>query len=191
MSDLVFSEGKNDVILLEELHESEDMGPRYDKYVFEDTEVSQTKWLRQQTADDRFDYLYKSEGGDGELIKKFKSHSLVFTKFSMRVLIDLDGGSFQDRIEEFNNKLSEDYGNKVRVDVESRHSNSDLIIAESTLRIEGDENRNLPILAFHESLEDVAGIFDGDSVETRRTKIQRYISNNPSIVSDISDCIYR
>lgn len=190
MKNVVFSEGKNDVFLLTEIHDRIGIDAEYDYYLTEDASIGQTKWLRQHHADARFKYLYKSEEGDGNLIKQFKSHSLMFSKFSLCILVDLDDDPFSNFVDELNSKLYEDYGNKVQVEVNSRDTHNELYIADTTLKIERTEDRNLPIIAFFSSLEEVIGISSGDDRATKERKISNYLDENDDIVSAIEPVIF-
>lgn len=190
MTKVVFSEGKHDVYFLKEIHNRAVRNNKYNIYLANETEDSQTKWLRQNKVDPRFDFLYKSEGGTGNVIKQIRSHSLMFTEFSLYILVDLDDGPFSDFLEEMNGKMREQYGNKVQIITNSRSSNQDMLLVNSTLQISGSENRDLPILAFDNCLEDVTGIVYGEDRSAKITKIQRYLDSNPSIQQDIASMIY-
>ncbi|WP_154660563.1 hypothetical protein [Halopiger goleimassiliensis] len=190
MKKVVFSEGKHDVYLLELAHKKKDIGDNYDKYLTEEAKDDQTKRLRQHLADDQFEVLYKSEEGYGNLIKKFRSHSLMFTSFSLYILIDLDGDSLSGFFDDLNRSLTEEYQNKVEVVPGDNISNQDMVISDAVLKIEGSDNRSLPVMAFYESLEDVTTIQYSDDRSEKIRKIYRYMDNNPDICDDIISTIY-
>ena len=188
---VVFSEGKNDVYFLKNIHTRVESVENYDIYLAEEADVGQTKWLRHQYAGDQFEYLYKSEEGVSNLIKQFRSHSLMFTEFSLYILVDLDGGPLGEFLGDLNGKLTESYGNKVNVVKNSHTSNSDMYIVDATLEIRGGSNRNLPIMAFYEDLEEVTGINKGEDRKVKAQKISKYIDNNTGIVKDICSIIHQ
>ncbi|WP_124190623.1 hypothetical protein [Natrarchaeobius oligotrophus] len=167
-----------------------DIESNYDKYLTEEAAYNQTRRLREHLADDRFETLYKSEEGYGNLIKKFRSHSLMFTSFSLYILVDLDGKSISSFFSKLNNSLTEQYGNKVKVDPRNQISNQDIVICDSKLEIAGTDNRDLPVIAFYDSLEDVTGINYSDSKSTKIQKISEYIDNNPNIHKEIINTIH-
>jgi len=190
MKKVVFSEGKNDVTFLTKIHENLDIELDYNCYIAEDFEVSQTTWLRQHKVDNRFDYLYKSEEGLGNLIKQFRAHSLLFDDMYLCLLVDLDGRSFTSLLEKINGKLNEDYGNKVRVSTDDRERLQDLCIVDATLEVTMSENNDLPIIAFYENLESAASINRGDDRHVKTQKIDRYLEQNPDVIDSIESSFY-
>jgi hypothetical protein len=189
---MVMSEGKNDVYLLLEIHDRKSMGDQYDSYLAEEATQSQTEWLRKQYVDGRFNYLYKSEGGVSKVIKQFKSHSLLFSDFDICLLVDLDGDGISDFFEEMNDKLTEDYGNRVSISEKSgqRESNQYMYLTESRLEVTTASNQDVPVIAFYDDLEEVTGIKDSDSRSKKHARISRFLDYNSFVVDDIADIIY-
>ncbi|MDQ2072712.1 hypothetical protein RBH20_09210 [Haloarcula sp. H-GB4] len=190
MKKVVFSEGKNDVEFLRLVHKIERIPDSYDIFLTEEDDESQTKRLRQYLVDDRFDIMYKSEGGVTRLIKKFKSHSLMFENFSLYLLVDLDGNGFSDFFTDLNDALTEDYGGKVQVSKSGQTTNTDMIICNCDIEINNSQNRPLPIMAFHNSLEAATGLKYSEPRSTKIRKMKAYLENNPTILTDIVSTIH-
>lgn len=189
MKKVVLSEGKNDVYFLSEVHDRSNSGDEYSVYISEVEEEDQTKRLRQYRIDSRFNFYYKSEGGRSKVIKKLRSHSLMFTEFQLYLLVDLDCSTINDFLELANGKLKEDYGNKVKITQDGQKRFNDIVIIDSTLQMQTIGNRSIPIVAFYDDLEAAVGINSSDNKEKKLQKIRSYLNDNPKLEEEISNII--
>lgn len=190
MNKVILSEGKHDVYFLSEIHDRRNNDRNYTIYLTEEATDSQTKRLRQYLVDERYQYFYKSEEGDGNLIKKLRSHSLMFKECSIYILIDLDGDPISSFYSDINDKLYEDYGNKVQIQRNGQFSNQDMVILDNTLQIQSQKDRDIPIMAFYESLENVTGINYSEDRSGKIKKIKYYLDKHPQIEQDIADTVF-
>jgi len=190
MKKAILTEGKHDVSFLSRIHERNISGKRYNTYLTETADITQTECLRSYLVDNRFDCIYKSEEGYSNVIKKLRSHSLMFTQFSIYILVDLDGKPVSDFFEHANTKFTEDYGNRLKIRRSGENNNDHMAIIDSTLEISGYDDRPIPVMAFYDSLEEVTGINYSDELSTKITKINSYLDSNPQIESDVCETIF-
>lgn len=189
MKKVVYSEGINDVYFLQNVHVRCGLGDNFQIFLSEENDGSQTKALRQFKVDQSCEALYKSEGGIDSLLKKFRAHSLAYDVFSLFLLVDLDGSPVSEFFDDMNRCLFSEYKNRVELVQDSKYSMHHMAICDSTLKIDGHNNRNVPVIAFYEDLEKVTGIKDFERREVKERKINAYLDNNPTVVEEIGDII--
>lgn len=192
MDKVVLSEGINDIRFLSALHREYRRDKKFDIFDNQNEETSETKRIIQHEVDTNFEYLYKCEGGRPNLCQIFSDISVHLSgrDIELYVLVDLDGDSVDDLYNEMGKYLTSDYGNKVKLVENSKSSNEDFCILDCTLEIISGSDKQIDIFAFHNSLEEVTGIYKGEERASKREKIERYIQNCPNIIEDITSILY-
>lgn len=158
----------------------------------ERNEENESKRITQHHIDDRIDYLYKSEGGKNKMAKIFSDICVQTLGIGMDLymMVDLDGDLTNKLVNMLNRALMSDYHNAVSVFIYDRISNSDLLVLDCRLEVDGRGNHSICIIAFHQKLETATGIRYNDSISEIEHKSARYIDNNPDISNDIQDALY-
>lgn len=192
MDNIVLSEGENDLLFLRELHIMNQSSENYDMFHNEKSETKETKRITQHMIDNRYNFLYKAEGGRQNLSIIFSDISLQVLSMGMNVYIlaDLDGEPTSEFLSEINKYLTLDYGNSVQIIEDYRYMNTDMVILDCTLEVVTDDNMDVIILAFHDSLEEATGIHNGDSSSKKIEKIRNYIQNKSTVINDCVGNLY-
>lgn len=189
MSTVVFSEGKHDVDFLSLIHQRH-IGDNYDTFIQQESKDSQDTRVRQHKLDENIEYLYKAEGGKSEVIKKFRSHATEFGDYNLILLIDLDGESLSDFMNEMHRKLTEHYRDALRIEPNQITQNPHLELYSCDVVINGSVDDQFKLVSFRDSLETVTAIRDEEDRSKQLQKLDYYISNCQGIISDLKDVIY-
>lgn len=192
MDKVIFSEGKNDVLLLSTIHETLNTRSNYNSFINQDAEIDQTARLTHHRTGSEFEYLYKAEGGRSEVIRIFARtvvHLCDFD-FDLTILVDLDGEPLSVFQSELDSEFVEVHRNRVRIEYGPIIAESSLIKVPCKILIQNSIEGEFNLLAYAESLEDETGIVDGEDDPTKIAKINQYISENGPHIDLISETLF-
>jgi hypothetical protein len=190
---VVLCEGPRDVRFLKQVYDRKERRLIYDDFNNERSDISETERLRQHAIDEQTEVLFKSEGGISKLINIFVSVSVqAYTEsgFELYVLADLDDRPVCDLIQNFNDKLLELCGNKVKLQSRTWSTNECMRYMICDLLINGSSSGKVEFMLFYSSLESETGITDRDNVPAQIRKIDRYLDEHPGIDDGIIDTIH-
>ena len=192
MDKVILCEGKNDVILLSRIHEECNGDYEYDQFINQEAELNQSVRLTHHQTGDQFEYLYKGEGGRSKVISIFVREvvNLCNLDFEIFLFVDLDGEPLSVFEAELGEKLVETHGNRVKVDFGPVRPESGLLIVPCEVLIRDSVVEEFDLLAYDESLEDITGIYDGEDISNKISKINNYISTNQNHIELISETIF-
>jgi hypothetical protein len=189
MSVVVLSEGKHDVELLTALHRASTDEKNYDTFVAPEANTDQDTRIRQHDVDEAIRWLYKAEGGRSMVLKKFRSNAIRFREFDLVVIVDLDDDSYGEFETQFNATLDEHYNGSLRVESVDHERNPHVQIHECGVFVEGTERYRFDLIAFHDCLEAVTGVYDGEQRHHYRAKIVRYVDHCESVCEDLREVV--
>lgn len=175
MKRIVLSEGKRDVVFVEQFLERQSGDNRVTRFVGEDVQHSRLKNRESECIRNfleprnPYDCLVKSENGKADLKRVFAKlvRFLVSSDAEVCLLIDLDSRPLDALFDDLDDRVAECYSGKEYEIVHSETvAQSDVQIgATAELRSDGDVRGEFDVLAFRSSLEDAAGIDDTDDQE--------------------------
>lgn len=187
MKKLILSEGKDDTYFVHESVKRYDSGIDTDVVDIEDKTIAEQKPLESEEIREfipRFNpyaVLAKSEGGQNSLKKIFCSlvADLARRELDFFLVIDLDGGDLEEYIDDIRLRIDDVHaGNDVILNRINQIETSDvIIIVEYEVIFNQQSIDRFCVIAFTNSLEDVAGITGSDDWETRQDKIDDVIDN--------------
>lgn len=192
MSAVVFAEGRNDVEFLTVLHELYHGNRSYDVFRNENEQMAETARITRHIAGDSYQYLYKSEGGDSQLIEIFVEVSMLATDgtFDPYVLIDLDGATVADRLAEFNRTYTEAFRNDAELVCEGKTRWSDIVHLDCQLACDNRDDVDVDVFAFYEKLETHSGVRYGDDKSDRLDTLESYVENDPDTFDELANVLY-
>lgn len=193
MNPIVFAEGRNDVEFLSVLHKLYQNDQDYDVFRNENSQISETKRITQHIVGDSFSYLYKSEGGDGNLIEIFVEVSIlaVDKTFDPYVLIDLDGAQPSDRLEEFNSTYTREFENDATLTCQSKTWWSDIVYMDCLLECDNASDTEVDVFAFYESLESHSNVRYRDDKPDRIATLKQYVEDNQEMFDCLSNILFK
>ncbi|TKX67997.1 MULTISPECIES: hypothetical protein [Halorubrum] len=188
MSTIIFSEGKHDLEFLKLLHKY-NRGSDYDTFNAQLATESQSTRIRQHQVGDQIDYLYKSEGGKSEVIKQFRTIATEIDDLNLILLVDFDGNGKNPFETSLQAKLDEQYRGDLRLEYNETSENPHFVFFSVDVIIQNTNSGSFDLIAFKQSLEDITHIQDSNQRENWRRKIKYYLTNCPSVVSDVKETI--
>lgn len=189
MSTVIFAEGKHDVDFLKVIHQRF-AGKNYDIFIDQEAGDSQDIRVRQHKLDTKIEYLYKSEGGRSEVIKKFRANPIEFREFKFIILVDLDGDDISDFMDRLHEKLKEHWSDRIIVNPQKTNQNAHLLFYVCEVLVNDTVEYEFDLIAFRESLETVTHIYDENDRSRHLDKINYYIDHCPCIIEDVADILF-
>lgn len=189
---IVFSEGKNDTYFAGEVFNRE-MSGFYEREFNAEEDVNSGSPVPQESRvvnnfvrvrrGERA-VLLKSEQGEDQLMNSLVRFLLEQDGVIFSTIVDLDGGSVRDKINEIENLVDNRTPNAVtQVNLEeegTRSTNEDFQSIQWKVVIDGQPIENFGMVAFYEDLEDAAEIDGSEPRTSQEQQIERYLDNNPS-----------
>lgn len=193
MKRLVLSEGRRDVRLVELFYETATTETSVDTFYGEDVSYERLKshesekirnFLERRNP---YDVLVKSENGKPDLKRVFSKLAsfLVTADVTLVLLIDLDGGSLEELIDDLDTRVEDTYqGRRLGIrDVEQIERNRVLLANRVELYSKSDGHRQgcFDLVAFHEDLETAIGLDSADEDSEEERKLRDLVTGEQSV----------
>ncbi|UIO99575.1 hypothetical protein Hbl1158_13760 [Halobaculum sp. CBA1158] len=181
MSKVILTEGINDTEFLEASISEYANQLEVDRYDIESQPADATvpeESEKLRSFGGRFcpyDVLLKSEGGIPNLKRCFADLTRYFTTYDPEIylLVDLDSRTVSDIISDINDILrGKNTSRSIKIEPNSRIERLTYIHKQvHNIHIDGSPSKNFTLIAFPSDLEDIAGIGEDDSRESKNEKL--------------------
>lgn len=187
MDRIIFGEGKNDILLIEEVSKNQNSSWKVCKFIGEDVignnRGKESRAIGNFTGNyNPYHLLIKSEGNKTQLKRMFSTlmTQLYPKRVNFNLLIDLDGGSFRNIVEEINARCENRFTEEIIIPSPQRIISNDLLSAyECNLNLSGETKTSFGAIGFHHSMEIAAGIDkENDSQDEKERKIKDLAQNS-------------
>lgn len=198
MRRVVLSEGMNDTEFLSRCVSHSGVSPEcrrldlnIDKSNIHDSRESEA--IRKlKSSYNRTELLMKSEGNKDKLFEAFTTlcPQMAADRYEIYLLIDLDNKPPSHVHEKINEKLSGQHpGNQISIKASSDIQEYSVLKKQDYHIVTGaNPIKELAILSFEESLEDVAGISEGEPRDVKDQKIDE-LASDPTVWRGVISCL--
>lgn len=186
IKDIVFTEGRNDLKLIEKSIQEMIGTLQIEKFIAEDIDSDnrgkESKAIRNFSEPyNQKEFLIKSEGGKPELKSMFSTMVTQLDSFDIdfHLLIDLDGGDVPDFCTDINERCRERFPDDIVIKPTDRfRSFGDISVHNCELLVDDDPKEHFNIVSFSHSMEITAGVHDSDCEYEKMSKIYDLSSSN-------------
>lgn len=187
MKRIVLSEGRNDVHLVSCFFGECDRTLMVEPFYGEDIEsafrsVESRAIRRFQERRNPYHVLAKSENGKSNLKKVFAGlvNQLMDIDLEIFVLVDLDGGHLDTLVDDFDEQIQDRHDGRIGLGTPAnRNHNGDMVGATcEVVTANGKTKGEFHLVAFEQTLEQVAGTSREEDRETQEEKIEALLDED-------------
>lgn len=191
MSTVCFTEGKHDVNFLKVLHDRFSQSAlRYDVFHLSESQTNQETRVRQHIFGETYQFLYKSEGGYSEVLKKFRAQTDRIDEINLKMIVDLDGDEISEHFDKLNRCLDKQHRGEMKVIYNKKGGNEIMSFYDCDLMVRGEKSGEFETALFYNDLEMETGIKDNEDRTEWIRKSNIFVDHCPTLSEDIADFIF-
>lgn len=191
MNTVLLTEGKHDINFLKVLHDSySESSPQYDTFNLTESQTNQETRVRQHIFGDNYEYLYKSEGGYSEVLKKFRAQTDRLSDMNLKIIVDLDDDEPSDHFRKLNRCINKQHRGDMNVEYRKKKSNKIMAFYNCDLIVRGSKAGEFETAVFYQDLEAETGIKDKEDRTEWIRKSKIFKDMCPSLWEDIIHFVF-